>query len=140
VQRNYPVINGKLASEKELFDKCIHAKDRHYIQGGNQLPHRNIVAFLPRSKKEEKQLAEFHCTWGRNNADLDRVIMFQLVFDGILILSVLMTVSSSLYLCVGLLSYNHCWYCPRDYVQLVTSTITLNTHTHKYFLQLGSFL
>jgi len=36
------------------------------------------------------------------------VIMFQLIFDGTLNLSVLMTLTCSLRLCIALLSYNHC--------------------------------
>jgi hypothetical protein len=44
------------------------------------------------------------------------VIMFQLTLDGILNLSVLMTLTCSLSLCIALLFYNHCWYFPRDYV------------------------
>jgi len=58
--------------------------------------------------------------------------MFQLIFDAILNLSVLMTVACSLCLCIALLSYHHCWYCPRDYVQHCDVHHNAeNTHTQK---------
>jgi hypothetical protein len=133
MQCNYPVINGKLAPQWELFDKWIHAKDRHYIQGGYKLPDRNPVTFLPRfvkwSKKEEKQLAEFHSTRRWTNADLEGANYVPVNTWWHPKLKCLKDFYFFMFKHSPIVY--HCWYFPRDYVQHCdVQRKAAYTHTH----------